>query len=62
MIQVTGFRRVCPIHLQHLWNISSSAGLLLVPFTEFFAANGLRPSDLDDSPKAHVDEFIDLLF
>ena len=32
VIQVSGFWRVCPIHLQHLWRISSSAACCLVCF------------------------------
>ena len=32
MIQVIGFGRVCPIHLQRLWRMSSSAGCCLVRF------------------------------
>ena len=32
VIYVTGCLRVCPIHLQRLWRISSSAGCCLVSF------------------------------
>ena len=35
--------------------------LLLGPFPEFFVADGLRPSNLEESSKAGVDECLDLL-
>ena len=60
MIQGTGFRRVCPIHLQHLWRISFSAGCCLVRFPEFSVADGLGPSDRRESSTAGVDECLDL--
>ena len=61
MIKFTGFRRVCPIHLQGLWRTSSSSGCCLVRFPECSVADGLRPSDPKNYSKAGVDECLDLL-
>ena len=61
MIQVIGFWRVCPLHLQRLWRIPFFAACCLVRFQTSSVADGLRPSDLKDSSKAGVDECLGLL-
>ena len=57
-MQLLGFQRVCPIHIQRLWIF---CWLLLGPFLEFSVADGLKPSDPKASSKAGVDECLDLL-
>ena len=54
VVQVTGFRRVCPIHHQRLWGISSPAGCCLLYFQSSLLLMALRPSDPKDSSKAKL--------
>ena len=58
---VIGFRRVCSVHLQRLWRISSSAGCFLVRFQSslLLMASGHRIRGI--LSKAGVDECLDLL-